>query len=342
MVASNRRAFCQSLLGGAAVMLVGCRSQTAPTPDQGAPLLPAVDLPQQMQLESVGVGRNEVVSVRWARAIDAHGVVDAAAVTQMLDAALIRLTGSANPYAQWAGVKRRISVKVNTIRSQAFTHPALPAALARGLVAAGCDPSRVTVWDRDTFGLEDRGYQLDMTGKQGFVCRGGDAAIATTPKSALIAGAKIYLSPLLFESDLLFSIAALKDHSMAGVTLSLKNNFGMINGAQLLHGVVKRGSACEPGISELAALSDVRGRLQLAMIDALVGVCDGGPGQADPAHAFRYGGILLSRDPAALDRQGLAIIEARRKALGLLPLAQRNDPNPSPPIHIDNASALGV
>ena len=129
---------------------------------------------------------------------------------------------------------------------------------------------------------------------------------------------------------------------MAGVTLSLKNNFGMIQDAEPLHGKIKEGAACEPGISQLAAHTEVKGRLVLAAIDALVGVCEGGPGTADQKHAFRYAGILLSRDPVALDRQGLAIIEARRAALGLSPLSKRTTPNPSPPKHIDNAAKLGV
>jgi uncharacterized protein (DUF362 family) len=129
---------------------------------------------------------------------------------------------------------------------------------------------------------------------------------------------------------------------MAGVTLTLKNNFGMITGAERLHGQVHQGSGCEPGISALAAHSAIRGKLRLAVIDALVGVCEGGPGPADPAHVFRHGGILVSRDPVALDRRGLAIIEARRAALGLVPLARRTSPNPSPPSHIDNAASLGV
>mgnify|MGYP001819708042 CR=1 FL=1 len=146
----------------------------------------------------------------------------------------------------------------------------------------------------------------------------------------------------LSEADLLVNVAALKDHSMAGVTLSLKNNFGLISGAELLHGNIKQGSGCEPGISELAARPEIRDKLRIAAIDALVGVCQGGPGPTEARYAFRYGGLLLSRDPVALDRRGQQIIEARRKTIGLCPLGQRTSPNPSPPSHIDAAAARGV
>ena len=70
-------------------------------------------------------------------------------------------------------------------------------------------------------------------------------------------------------------------------------------------------------------------------------------GEADPTRRpvrieVRYGGVLVSRDPVALDRRGRVIIEARRQELGLVPLAQRTKPNPSPTKHIENAAALGV
>jgi uncharacterized protein (DUF362 family) len=157
-----------------------------------------------------------------------------------------------------------------------------------------------------------------------------------------VADKPVMLSPLVEGSDVIFNIAALKDHSMAGVTLSLKNNFGMLLDPQPLHGAFWDGSGCEPGISDLAARPEIRDRLALAMIDGLLGVCEGGPGSAEPANVFRYAGLLVSRDPVALDRRGLAIIEARRALLGLPPLAERTEPNPSPPIHIENAAAKGV
>jgi uncharacterized protein (DUF362 family) len=331
----GRREFCAGL--GALACWPACRQ--AP---ESAALLPDAQPPAALTLSEQGSGLGRVIEARWAAAVDAAGRVDASRVREMLGAALQRLTGSERPFERWAGPTRRVSIKVNSVTSQAFTHPELAEALARGLVGAGCEPQRVAVWDRDGAGLRARGYRLDPAGTRGYRCLGSDGTPPGPRQSASIAGATVHFSPLLGDSDLLFSVAALKDHSMAGVTLSLKNNFGTIYGADLLHGDVRRGSACEPAISELAARPEIRDRLQLAVIDALVGVCHGGPGPAAPQHAFRYGGLLLGYDPVAVDRAGLAIIEARRARLGLVPLAQRTHPNPAPPIHIDNAAARGV
>jgi uncharacterized protein (DUF362 family) len=297
-----------------------------------------------MTLQVHGSGTSTVVEARWAAAVDRRGRVAGAKVQTLLDAAVARLTNSTSPWSAWADAQRAISVKVNTIDCQAFSHPELAAAAARGLTSAGSSPSLVTVWDRDTSGLTNRGYTVDKTGaKLGYRCLATEGAGENrTPLSAAIAGTKVHFSKLLTEADLLINIAALKDHSMAGVSLCLKNNFGMIWGADRLHGKFLQGSGCEPGISELAARPEIKGKLQLCVIDALVGICEGGPGSAKHEHAFRYGGVLVSRDPVAIDRRGRAIIEARRQELGLVPLAQRIKPNPSPTKHIENAAALGV
>ena len=334
----SRRDFCAGL--SAAALVAGCSGEEG-SPEEGG-VLPSGNPPTGLSLRTFGSGNSRVVEVRWAAAVDPTGKVHAASVRTMLETAMTTLVGGASPWGLWAKPDKNISIKVNSITSQAFTHPEVAGAMAGALVKAGASASKVTVWDKNEFGLKDRGYLVDTTGKGGYRCMGTDSLKGTPQSAVLPCQKKVTFSHLLTDADLLISVAALKDHSMAGVTLSLKNNFGMIHEAEHLHGKVKEGSACEPGISQLAATKEVKGKLVLAAIDALVGVCEGGPGKAKHEHAFRYGGILLSRDPVALDRRGLAIIEARRAKLGLVPLAQRTSPNPSPTIHIENAAKLGV
>ncbi len=333
----SRRDFCAGL--GAAALVGGCSGDDGSPEEDGA--LPSDNPPTGLSMRTFGSGSSRVVEVRWAAAVDHMGKVHAASVGTMLETAMAGLLG-ASPWGQWAKPTNQISIKVNSITSQAFTHPELAGAMAGALVKAGASASNVTVWDKNEFGLKDRGYSVDTTGKGGYRCVGTDSQKGTPVSTVLPCKKKVTFSHLLTDADVLISVAALKDHSMAGVSLSLKNNFGMIHEAEHLHGKVKEGAACEPGISQLAATKQVKGKLALAAIDALVGVCEGGPGKGTQEHAFRYGGILVSRDPVALDRQGLAIIEARRAKLGLTPINKRTSPNPSPTIHIDNAAKLGV
>ncbi len=322
---------------GAVALCSACREGGA-----HGTVFPDSDAPFDMGVASHGSGKATVVEVRWRQAVDEYGVVNAAAVRMMVAAAMARLCGTEAPFAEWASSRAKVGIKINSVTSQAFTHPEVARAVAEGLVQAGATPSAVTVWDRDSPTLISRGYKLDASGESGYRCIGSNMTDLGAAKSITVAGHAVKLSPLVEGSDVLFNIAALKDHSMAGVTLSLKNNFGMLLSSMDLHGNVVAGSGCEPGISDLAARPEIRDRLGLAMIDGLLGVCEGGPGPSEPAYVFRYAGLLVSRDPVALDRRGLAIIEARRAALGLVPLAERTVPNLSPPVHIENAAAKGV
>jgi uncharacterized protein (DUF362 family) len=330
----TRREMCTGL--GALAVCSACGT------GKGRTSYPDADAPAHMSVQAHGSGKATVVEVRWREAVDVYGAVNAVAVKAMLAAAMERLAGGGLPFGEWASPQVKVGIKVNSIHSQAFTHPEVAGAVAESLVQAGATPAGVTIWDRDSMTLVDCGYAVDATGASGYRCCGSNMTDLTTAKSIMIAGKAVDLSPLVEASDVLLNIAALKDHSMAGVTLSLKNNFGMLISSIDLHGAFWNGSGCEPAISDLAARSEIRDRLGLAMIDGLLGVCEGGPGPADPAHVFRYAGLLVSRDPVALDRQGLAIIEARRASLRLPPLAERTAPNPSPPVHIENAAAKGV
>jgi uncharacterized protein (DUF362 family) len=330
----TRRELCAGL--GALALCSACRT------GKDELSFPDGDAPADMTVEAYGSGKATVVEVRWREAIDLYGKVNAGAVKIMLAAAMERLVGAGAPFGEWALPQVKIGIKVNSIHSQAFTHPEFAGAVAQSLVQAGASPSGVAVWDGDSVSLVARGYVLDQTGASGYCCLGTNMIDLSTAKRITIAKQSVLLSPLVEACDVLFSIAALKDHSMAGVTLSLKNNFGMLLSAIDLHGAFWSGSGCEPAISDLAARPEIRGRLALAMIDGLLGVCEGGPGPADPANVFRYAGLLVSRDPVAVDRRGLAIIEARRAQLGLPPLAERKVPNPSPPLHIENAAQKGV
>ena len=303
---------------------------------------PEADAPADMTVETFGAGKAAVVEVRWREAVDQHGRVNPSAVKIMLAAAMERLVGTSTPFAEWALPHVKVGIKVNSIDCQAFTHPEVAGAVAEGLVMAGAAPTDVTVWDRNKGPMVSRGYVIDESGASGYICRATNMTDMSQSKTITIAQRSVRLSPLVEASDVIFNVAALKDHSMAGVTLSLKNNFGMLLSAEELHGDIAAGSGCEPAISDLAVRPEIRDRLGVAMIDGLLGVCQGGPGPTKAAYVFRYAGLLVSRDPVALDRRGLAIIEERRALLGLPPLTERRVPNPSPPIHIENAARKGA
>lgn len=100
----------------------------------------------------------------------------------------------------------------------------------------------------------------------------------------------LYLPETVLKADLLVSMPKLKTHHWAGVTLSLKNMFGVIPGAiygwpkNILHWV---------GIHE--SVLDINSTLpipQFAIVDGIVGMEGNGPLQGQPRHC----GVLICGD----------------------------------------------
>ncbi len=99
----------------------------------------------------------------------------------------------------------------------------------------------------------------------------------------------------LLRADFVVSIAKLKTHHWAGVTLSLKNMFGVVPGGcygwpkNVLHWA---------GIDE--AILDLNSTVgpDFAIVDGIVGMEGNGPSQGTPRHC---GVLVFGRDPVAVD-----------------------------------------
>ena len=110
---------------------------------------------------------------------------------------------------------------------------------------------------------------------------------------------QLYLPETLYNADLLVSMPKLKTHHWAGVTLSLKNMFGVIPGAHygwpknVLHWAGIHGS-----------ILDINSSLpvpQFAIVDGIVGMDGNGPlqGQAKNSGVLIFGADLVAVDATA-------------------------------------------
>jgi uncharacterized protein (DUF362 family) len=110
---------------------------------------------------------------------------------------------------------------------------------------------------------------------------------------------ELYLPKTLFNADLLVSMPKLKTHHWAGVTLSLKNMFGVIPGSiygwpkNALHWAGVHGS-----------ILDINSSLpvpQFAIVDGIVGMEGNGPiqGQAKNSGVLIFGNDLVAVDATA-------------------------------------------
>jgi uncharacterized protein (DUF362 family) len=110
---------------------------------------------------------------------------------------------------------------------------------------------------------------------------------------------QLYLPETLFNADLLVSMPKLKTHHWAGVTLSMKNMFGVVPGS--VYGWPKN-ALHWAGIE--ASIVDINSSLPLphfAIVDGVVGMEGNGPlqGQAKNSGVLLFGSDLVAVDATA-------------------------------------------
>lgn len=107
---------------------------------------------------------------------------------------------------------------------------------------------------------------------------------------------RLYFPQTVLKADLVVSMPKLKTHHWAGVTLSMKNMFGVIPGA--IYGWPKN-VLHWAGIEE--SIVDINSALAMprfAIVDGIVGMEGNGPIQGTPKHA---GVLIFGEDPVAVD-----------------------------------------
>jgi hypothetical protein len=128
------------------------------------------------------------------------------------------------------------------------------------------------------------------------------------------------------------TIPVLKDHRSAGVTLAIKNlSHGMNNNVARSHLVgVYRGDGednsnpnqCNTFIPLAAGQQPLREKAVLHVMDGLVGVYEGGPGNWNRTWGtWRRDSLFFSTDPVAMDHVGWDIIDQKRAQEGWPPVA---------------------
>ncbi len=113
----------------------------------------------------------------------------------------------------------------------------------------------------------------------------------------------LYLPQTILDADLLVSMPKLKTHHWAGVTLSLKNMFGVVPGS--IYGWPKN-VLHWPGIEN--SILDINAALQVPrfnIVDGIIGMEGNGPIQGDQVHT---GVIVMGPDPVAVDATSARIM----------------------------------
>jgi uncharacterized protein (DUF362 family) len=191
------------------------------------------------------------------------------------------------------------------------THPAVIAATRESFLKLGA--SRVLIgdgpaMDRDTQAILESVRLREFTGKLGkdFCDLNIDEVERVELETRASRLKELFLPKTVLGADFLVSIAKLKTHHWAGVTLSLKNMFGIVPGScygwpkNVLHWA---------GIDRSILDINAAARPDFAIVDGILGMEGNGPIQGSPKYA---GVFLFGDDPVAVDATACRVI-------GLLP-----------------------
>lgn len=180
------------------------------------------------------------------------------------------------------------------------THPAVIGAAREAFLKLGA--ARVLIgdgpaMDRDTRAIVESVRLLEFTGKlnSDFCDLNLDDVERVQLETRATRLKELYLPKTVLGVDFLVSMPKLKTHHWAGVTLSMKNLFGIVPGScygwpkNVLHWAGIDGS-----ILDINAAA----RPDFAIVDGILGMEGNGPIQGNPKHA---GVLLFGDDPVAVD-----------------------------------------
>jgi len=273
---------------------------------------PAAALPSAAE-----AGRSRVVIARDAKIRSTGTGFDSGQLTQLLDRALQASFDCNSPLEAWKKVVHPgevVGLKVNCLGGRGnATHPELVEAITERLRQVGI--TEIVIWDRQNSDLERGRFKIAEHGS-GVRCFGNDVMGFENDLATFGKAGSLLCRTLTQVCDAVINLPVLKDHGIAGVTLALKSMFGAIHNPNKYHS-----NAGNPYVADVYALAPIRQKVRLQICDGLNAQYEGGPSFM-PQWMWPFNGLLVSRDPVALDYVGWKIIEKKRAEVGMKPLLE--------------------
>lgn len=244
-------------------------------------------------------------------------------VQALLDRAMQTLVQRENVPAAWRQIVspgQRVGLKVNALGGRGISsNLQLVLAIGERLQQAGIRASDIVVWDRDSEEMQHGGFTVALGGNR-IQCYGTDRVGYEENLSEFGSVGSLVSKILTRNIDVLISVPVLKDHDGAGVTIGLKNMYGVIHNPNKYHP-----NGCNPYIADVNMLPEIRSKLRLTICDATTAMYDGGPA-FKPETSWTCNSLLVSQDPVALDATGWRMIERKRTEKGLKSLLDDQRP----------------
>jgi uncharacterized protein (DUF362 family) len=302
--------------------------------------LPPDPLPSDIETNSLSL----VVDVKSRKDVVKGLTPDISLVKQMVGTGITSLTGTNDPKDAWSSLfseDERIGIKVNGLGSAILAgNYQICWAIVDALKGIGVKENNIIVWDQYQHHLLSSGFRINESFKGVRIYatdRGGGTEALDSGSSYREYDSgygAVRISKILTEEvDSLINLGLLKDHGLAGVSISLKNiSHGVISHPDNFHD-----NSCDPFIAAINLIPEIRNKIKLHICNGILGLFDGGP-MPKKRYVWMNNGIMLSKDPVSLDTIGMNIIEEKRKERDRPPLFNRANV----PKHIETAAKFGL
>ena len=232
----------------------------------------------------------------------------------IVEAALQRALGAVGGMEAFVSPGQVVALKPNLVRAMtpdqaATTHPMLVAAVIRAVRAAGAEalvvdspggpftPGALKALYRKTgmdWAVREAGGSLNL-----------DVRSVQVPVEDGHALHRIDVAAAIAEADAVINLPKLKTHNLTGLTLSVKNLFGVVPGTLKIayHGKMQETERFCQGMLDILSCT----RPVLNIMDAVIAMEGNGPsgGEPRPANALILGADALSVDAVATALVGL-------------------------------------
>jgi uncharacterized protein (DUF362 family) len=279
--------------------------------------------------------KGTVVRVTKAGALGGGSAPSREIAQQMVDRAVMELTGTSKPesaWAQFAQATDRVLIKPNAFGFPAMAaHPETAWAIVSSLKAVGVPEENIIIYDQMAGRMQAARYKLTTAKAPGVRVLSNKQAPYETQFRKTPAGRTQLAQPVLW-ANVIIDLAVIKTHDLSGVTCAMKN---------ITHGVVVNPGAFHrdgcAGIPHVWALPEIKDKVKLVITDAFKLLWDGGP-HDKPRFKVPFDSVFATTDPVAMDRLAWEYVDEVRTGKGKKTLAAAG----VPPKFIEAAAAMGL
>ena len=327
---------------------------------------------ERSKLSMPGLFPGRVISVSDDRCI-VSGKYQSEPVQAMMRRGIVELTGAPDWVAAWRMFVQPgevVGIKLNPVSLPwVISSPVVVREIIAGLESAGIRRKDIVIYDRYKSQFLEAGFDK-------WVPEGVRSAWATDyddPTQQRIDGydpdhwmdmqltqpgftfederaRRSYAATFITRDvDKLVNLCLPKHHQSAGLTIALKNlSHGLVNNVFRSHSSEML-NACGMFIPTAVSIPVIRDKTVLHICDGVQGLYHGGPILKEESRKFvwEHKRMYFSTDPVAMDKIGWEVLDKKRVAMGMKPLALAGMDQFSQfvrmqPEHVDIAGALGL